>query len=253
MAVWHIALGGNIGDVRETFSRALRLLSQREISVVQVSRTYRTTPVGDRAGNSFLNAAAAIETSLEPHSLLDRLQEVELALGRTRETRWGPRPIDLDLILCGDRVIEESRLTVPHPAAWYRRFVLDPLVELAANVVHPVKKQTIRELRDRLMPRPLQIAAAGGGSDWRRELLNRLREEFKSACFSDWEVASTEGPAILFWLGTGGFQRTEPSRFEELPLLPRLDTSPFGASIEPAVEFARGVLQAALDEPIICE
>ena len=154
----HIALGGNLGDVRATFAAALERLTGPDLEVTAVSRSYATPPMGAAAGDTFLNAAATVETWLAPIALLDRLLETEADLGRTRKVHWGPRPIDLDLILYGDAVIDTPRLRVPHPATWFRRFVLDPLVDIAANVVHPETGETAATLRDRLLPRPLRIA-----------------------------------------------------------------------------------------------
>jgi 2-amino-4-hydroxy-6-hydroxymethyldihydropteridine diphosphokinase len=158
-----IALGGNVGNVVETMDAALDALdSLSTVSVGQVSRVYETTPVGSRAGEAYLNAAAELETSLPAGSLLAELQQIEQSLGRTAGQRWTNRPIDLDLLLMEDRIVDTRRLTLPHPHLWYRRFVLDPLVEIAPDAVHPVWEVTIRRLRDNLLRRPLQIAIAGG-------------------------------------------------------------------------------------------
>lgn len=153
-----IALGGNVGDVTATMERCLDTLEQHpQVSVKSKSRIYKTSPVGRDAGGSFLNSAAIIETTLGPLQLLDVLQKIEYEEGRERTSRWTPRPIDLDLIQFGDQVIEETRLTVPHAACFYRRFVLDPVVEIAGETVHPGFGKTYRELRERLLRRPVIV------------------------------------------------------------------------------------------------
>src|SRR5262249_14782283 len=149
------------GVVHETFGKALeKLASAPHSTVPAVSRSLPTRSIGERAGAGFLNAAAEIDTSLPPLELLDLLQSIELALGRQRTVHWGPRTLDLDLLFYGTEVIDSPRLVVPHPAAWYRRFVLDPLVEIAPRLVHPEKQVDIHALRQRLLVRPLVAAFA---------------------------------------------------------------------------------------------
>jgi len=131
----YIGLGSNIGDREVALWAALELLGD---DVVAVSSFRETDPVGYLDQPMFLNAAAALETELEPRALLDRLLELERELGRTREgPRFGPRTIDLDLLLYGDRVIDEPGLVVPHPRLAERRFVLEPLAELDPDLVVP--------------------------------------------------------------------------------------------------------------------
>jgi 2-amino-4-hydroxy-6-hydroxymethyldihydropteridine diphosphokinase len=174
----HLALGGNVGPVAATFRRARELLTQADCRLVAASRCYRTRAVGG-AGGEFLNAAAAIETPHAPGELLARLQAIESELGRVRAGHWGPRTIDLDLIFYGDAVIASPRLTVPHRLCWFRRFVLDPLGEIAGEVVHPVKRVSVARLRDRLRERPLTIELAGDESGPAvAELVARLTTEF---------------------------------------------------------------------------
>src|SRR5262249_8868148 len=171
----YISLGANLGDVAATFDGALeRLVGSSGAEVISVSGYHRTVPIGDQAGAQFLNAAAAIETSLSPEALFDRLQAIELESGRVRTVRWGPRTLDLDLLFYGSEIIELPRLTIPHPAAWYRRFVLDPLVEIAPRFVHPERQADIQTLRARLLARPLVAAFAGGPSEARSALIGKL-------------------------------------------------------------------------------
>ncbi|MFM9964395.1 MAG: 2-amino-4-hydroxy-6-hydroxymethyldihydropteridine diphosphokinase [Planctomycetaceae bacterium] len=154
-----IGLGGNLGNVPQTIVGALQSLSQSPgISVVRWSSLYQTVPVGPSAGGSFINAAAMLETSLTARELLERLLAVESDFLRERNISWGPRTLDLDLLFYGDEVINDLPvLQIPHSGCWYRRFVLDPLCELVPTFVHPEKHQTIAELRDRLMVRPLPV------------------------------------------------------------------------------------------------
>ncbi len=128
MARAYIGLGSNLGDREAALRAALALLGE---DVVAVSSFHETDPVGYLDQPRFLNAAAALETELEPRPLLERLLEVERELGRTRDgPRFGPRTIDLDLLLYADRIVDEPGLVVPHPRLAERRFVLEPLAEL---------------------------------------------------------------------------------------------------------------------------
>jgi 2-amino-4-hydroxy-6-hydroxymethyldihydropteridine diphosphokinase len=128
----YIGIGANLGDRAQTISRALaRLAEQDGIEVVAVSTLRETDPVGFLEQPRFLNGAAAVETELTPRELLQRLLAVELALGRTRDgARFGPRAIDLDLLVYGDHRVDEPGLTVPHPRLADRLFALEPLAEL---------------------------------------------------------------------------------------------------------------------------
>ena len=130
----YVGLGANLGDREATILRALELLPD----VVAFSTLVETDPVGYLDQPRFLNGVAALETDLPPRELLARLLEAERALGRTREgPRYGPRMIDLDLLLYGDTELDEPGLTVPHPRMHERRFVLEPLAELDPGLVVP--------------------------------------------------------------------------------------------------------------------
>jgi 2-amino-4-hydroxy-6-hydroxymethyldihydropteridine diphosphokinase len=135
----YIGLGANLGDREATLRRAVELLGARPgVDVVAVSSFRETDPVGYLDQPRFVNAAAALEAELGPGDLLDVLLAVERDLGRTREgPRFGPRTIDLDLLLFGDLRLEEPGLTLPHPRLHERRFVLEPLAELAPDLVVP--------------------------------------------------------------------------------------------------------------------
>ena len=129
----YVGLGSNLGEREASLREALERLGRLEgIEVVAVSSFRETDPVGVIDQPRFVNAAASLETTLGPRELLDRLLEVERSLGRdrSREERWGPRTIDLDLLLYGDEIVDEPGLEVPHPRLAERAFVLEPLLEL---------------------------------------------------------------------------------------------------------------------------
>ncbi len=130
-----IGLGGNVGDVTSTFLAALERLDRQEgIRVLQKSALYRTPPWGDENQDWFLNACAALETTLEPLQLLDVLKKTEQKLKREKTRRWGPRTIDLDILLFGNMELTSKRLTIPHPRMLERGFVLLPLNDIAAGM-----------------------------------------------------------------------------------------------------------------------
>jgi 2-amino-4-hydroxy-6-hydroxymethyldihydropteridine diphosphokinase len=147
-----IALGSNLGDREQTIQSALdRLSAINGIRMASISKLLENPAVGGPSNSPpFLNAAAEIETSLSAIELLDQFLIVEQSLGRHRREKWGPRTIDLDLLLFGDQVIESERLIVPHPLLHQRRFVLEPLAEIAPDAVHPILKKTILQLLDSL-------------------------------------------------------------------------------------------------------
>jgi 2-amino-4-hydroxy-6-hydroxymethyldihydropteridine diphosphokinase len=133
-----VALGGNVGDVRDTLDRAVAAFCDGEkIRLLARSADYRTPPWGIADQPPFVNLAIAVDTSLTPHALLARAQAVEHALGRerARERRWGPRPVDIDLIAYDDLELDTPDLMLPHPRLFERSFVLVPLAEIAPERV----------------------------------------------------------------------------------------------------------------------
>jgi 2-amino-4-hydroxy-6-hydroxymethyldihydropteridine diphosphokinase len=131
-----IALGGNVGDVRATFKKAIaNICGMAQAALVARSSDYTTPPWGNERQARFINACIEIETSLDPHALLFTLQKIEQKFGRDRskEERWGPRTLDLDLIAYDDVVLQRPELTLPHPRLFERAFVLVPLVEIAPD------------------------------------------------------------------------------------------------------------------------
>lgn len=142
-----LGLGSNVGDRLRRIERAIEALgADPRVEVVARAPLYETEPWGYQAQRRFLNTVVEIRTALPPLELLRKLQEIEKALGRRRRERWGPREIDLDLLLYGDRVLEAEGLRVPHPHLHERAFVLVPLAELAPRVEHPRLHRTMEEL-----------------------------------------------------------------------------------------------------------
>jgi 2-amino-4-hydroxy-6-hydroxymethyldihydropteridine diphosphokinase len=134
----YVGLGANLGDREATIRRAVALLDETEgVAVTAISTLRETDPWGPVEQPRYLNGALAVDTELAPHALLDALLDVERRLGRLRaaEERWGPRTIDLDLLLYDDLTLDEPGLAVPHPRLHERRFALEPLAELAPGAV----------------------------------------------------------------------------------------------------------------------
>jgi 2-amino-4-hydroxy-6-hydroxymethyldihydropteridine diphosphokinase len=153
-AIAYIGLGSNLGDRQNYLDQAIEALQEHEhIEVRQVSTYFETDPVGGPPGQpTFINAAAEVETTLEPHELMQALLDIERRLGRVRGEKDGPRTIDLDLLLYGDAIIDSPELKVPHPRMHTRGFVLEPMAEIAPDAVHPVLGDNMAELWDKYDP-----------------------------------------------------------------------------------------------------
>ncbi len=146
MAKVFLSLGSNMGDRLNYLERAFNeLAANPQITIVDQSSVYETKPVGYLDQDDFLNMVVAIATRLSPHELLDYIQEVELRLGRKRDKHWSPRTIDIDILIFGEEIIEDERLTIPHKLMHERVFVLLPLYEIYQGPI-PGVEQTIPNL-----------------------------------------------------------------------------------------------------------
>lgn len=153
MSIAYLCLGTNSGDRKKLIEQAVSFLDMSEnIKIIRTSALYETEPWGVKNQEWFLNLTAEIKTSLSPQDLLVKCLNIEKTLGRNRckETRWGQRPIDIDIIFYDSIIIKSDVLTIPHERMHLRAFVLVPLLELIPDFVHPVLNQTISELYDNL-------------------------------------------------------------------------------------------------------
>ncbi len=141
----YIAIGSNLGDRTLNCKRAIEEISAFS-DVTAVSSFYETDPVGNEDQPLFINCAIEIISDITPHQLLGELSRIENKLGRVRKEKWGPRTIDLDIIFYGEVVLNDPDLKIPHPEAHKRRFVLEPLAEIAPGLIHPHFQVSVSEL-----------------------------------------------------------------------------------------------------------
>jgi len=147
----YLLLGGNLGDRRKNLELAIQLLNEEAGKVILVSALYETAAWGKEDQPDFLNQAIALRTNLSALKLLDKALEIEQKLGRIRKEKWGERLIDIDLILFGNEVINmEGKLQIPHPHMQNRKFVMQPLAEIAPDIYHPVLGKTILEIAGKI-------------------------------------------------------------------------------------------------------
>jgi 2-amino-4-hydroxy-6-hydroxymethyldihydropteridine diphosphokinase len=146
MARVYIAIGSNMGERKANCLQAVGFLPEYGIVPHKRSSIYETEPWGVREQPVFMNMALEAETGLGPRELLEALKDIEKRMGREETVRWGPRVVDLDILLYGGLVLKEHDLEIPHPLMHERDFVLKPLSEIAPDAVHPVLEKTVREL-----------------------------------------------------------------------------------------------------------
>lgn len=150
----YLSLGSNMGAKVTNIKNAVEAIGAIEgIEVIKTSSLYATEPWGKKDQEGFINAAVEIVTSLTPGQLLERLQEIEIKMGRQRSEKWGPRIIDIDILLFGDEVLESRKLTVPHPHMRNRLFVLIPLEEINSAIRFPDDGMDIKEVLNRAIAR----------------------------------------------------------------------------------------------------
>ena len=187
MSVCLIGLGSNQGDRRAFLDAAVaRFVACPWIKLIAVSAWRETAPAGGPPGQPrFLNGALTLQTSLEPHELLALTQQIESDLGRRRTERWGPRTVDLDILLYGERVLHTPSLTIPHPRMAWRRFVLEPAAEVAGAMPHPTIRWTVARLLEHLDSARPYVAVTGpiaAGKTW---LAKRLAAALSARLISE--------------------------------------------------------------------
>lgn len=151
---WHtvyLSIGSNIGAKKDNLSKAIELINNlSNTTVTKISSFLETEPYGLKEQDNFFNACLEIKTLFSPHELLNKLLEIEKEMGRVRTIKWGPRIIDIDIILFDNLILQDYNLAIPHPYMCDRMFVLNPLSEIAPNIIHPLENKTISFLKNKL-------------------------------------------------------------------------------------------------------
>lgn len=145
-----LLLGSNLGDTKKHISAAIELISKKIAKVKLVSCLYQTAAWGKTDQPDFINQAVVLDTNIEPKKLLQNILVIEKKLGRHRSEKWGSRIIDIDILFLGNQIIRQEDLTIPHPFLHKRRFTLMPLLEVRPDFVHPVLKETMTQLFEKL-------------------------------------------------------------------------------------------------------
>lgn len=192
-----IALGGNLQISEQVFNDALGQLQLLGCSGIKMSRVLKTRPVGVDAGQEFLNAAAVLHTDQSPDELLRTLHQIETMYHRVRTLHWGPRTLDLDLILYGDVISNMPQLVVPHPAMWYRRFVLEPAMDVATDMVHPTLTESVAELYKRLVHRPLRLEICSGESATDNQFFDAIMHHLRESRNDEMEWHPTDPASMI--------------------------------------------------------
>jgi len=227
-----IGLGSNRGNSSQAFDMALKTLdSHPHISLINTSPNYRSAAMGVGAGADFLNAVAECETDLSADEILAQLQTLEKQAGRIEKGTWGPRGLDLDLLYRGEDVNETDDLTLPHVGAWYRRFVLMPMCDIAPDFLHPVYHETQAELLARIDARPLNIQLIG--CDIFSGNIGDLGQEFSEITFDSPLLPDPSEGLIVVGKKSDGLKED----------VPQIDLSQFPGNNEEAL---KSVLQAVI-------
>ena len=147
-----IGIGSNLGNAKENCLRGINKLKEsNKIEMVHCSSFYKTEPVGGPGQDWFINCVVKAKTSLSPENLLFYLKNMETKMGRVHSVKWGPRVIDYDILFIDNKIIDTSNLKIPHPLNHERRFVLEPMGEIAPDLIHPVLKKSINELKKSIL------------------------------------------------------------------------------------------------------